>query len=212
MGFYANHIFPRLMDAGLSGDLHRKYRRQTLARAHGAVLEIGFGTGLNLECYPPEVERLVALDTASVLEGRVSARIEAAPFPVQRVTMDAADRLPFEDGEFDTVTSTWTLCSIGHLPAALAELIRVLKPEGEFLFLEHGRAEAKGVARVQDALNPIQNVIGCGCNLNREIDDEIERAGFRITGLERFTVPGVPRALASVYLGAALPPGHAADA
>ncbi len=203
MGFYSDHIFPRLMDSGLSGDLHRQYRRRALARARGEVLEIGFGTGLNLRCYPEGVSRVVGLDTASFLEARVESRIAAAPFPVERITRDAAERLPFHEEQFDTVVSTWTMCSIARLQAALKEIRRVLAPGGELLFLEHGRSDRRWVAKVQDTFNPIQKVIGCGCNMNRAIDREIERAGFHLTELDRFTVPGVPRAVGSIYLGTA---------
>jgi ubiquinone/menaquinone biosynthesis C-methylase UbiE len=205
MGVYAEHIFPRLMDHGLSGELHRRYRRRALARARGRVLEIGFGTGLNLACYPEPVERLVGLDASSVLESKVAERVAAAPFPVERLTRDAADRLPFDDDTFDTVVSTWTLCSIDRLSEALRELVRVLGPDGEFLFLEHGRNDRNWVASVQDLMNPLQRVIACGCNLNRKIDDEIHGAGFEIRDLHRFCMPGVPRALGTVYLGVAEP-------
>ncbi len=211
MGIYSEHIFPRLMESGLKGDLIRRYRRRTLARARGEVLEVGFGTGLNLECYP-NVSRVVGLDSVSVLERRVRARVAKAPFPVEQVTHDASQKLPFGPGRFGTVTSTWTLCSIDRLRAALVELARVLNPAGEFLFLEHGRHERRWVGRIQDTLNPVQNFVGCGCNLNRKIDDEIENAGFRITELERFTIPGVPGALGSVYLGAARWPDSESDA
>ena len=203
MGIYSEHIFPRLMESGLKGEVHRGYRRRALARAHGEVLEVGFGTGLNLDCYPESVRRVTGLDPAAVLERRVRRRVAEAPFPVERITLDAADRLPFPDGHFDTVSSTWTLCSIERLPTALVEMRRVLKPSGELLFLEHGRNGGRWVARVQDAVNPLQNLVACGCNVNRKIDEEIEGAGFRITELERFIMPGVPRALGSVYLGAA---------
>ncbi|MDX1579604.1 MAG: class I SAM-dependent methyltransferase, partial [Gemmatimonadota bacterium] len=202
MGFYSDHIFPRLMEAGLRGELHERYRRRALARARGRVLEVGFGTGLNLACYPESVERLVALDPVEMLERRTRRRVSAAPFPVERVTEDAAD-LPFDDGTFDTVVSTWTLCSIDRLREALGELRRTLDPDGEFLFLEHGRSERRFTAGVQDALNPLQNRLAAGCNLNREIDHEIEAAGFRITELDRFRIPRVPRALGTVYLGTA---------
>lgn len=203
MGIYSQHIFPRLMESGLRGAVHRRYRRRTLERAQGEVLEVGFGTGLNLECYPASVRRVTGLDPAAVLERRVRARIAEAPFPVERITGDAADPLPFPDEHFDTVASTWTLCSIERLRSALVEMRRVLRASGELLFLEHGRNEGRWVARLQDAVNPIQNRVACGCNVNRRIDGEIEGAGFLITELDRFIMPGVPRAMGSVYLGAA---------
>ena len=206
MGLYSKHIFPRLMEGGLNSDLHRRYRRRVLSQAHGEVLEVGFGTGLNLECYPTTVCRLTGIDPSAVLERRVRARIARVPFPVDRVVGDAADRLPFPDRHFDTVVSTWTLCSIERLRDALEEMGRVLNPLGEFLFLEHGRSPARWVARLQDGLNPVQNLVACGCNINRRIDAEIERSGFTIRELERFTMPGVPRALGSIYLGVARRP------
>ncbi len=204
MGIYAKHIFPRLMDGGLGSAAQRTYRERALSEARGLVLEIGFGTGLNLACYPEGVERVVGVDPVRMLERRVEGRIARAPFPVDRLVQDAADPLPFRDATFDTVVSTWTLCSIGRLPSALAELRRVLKPGGRFLFLEHGRSDHRVVAAIQDAANPVQNAIGCGCNLNRRIDEEIERGGFRILRLERFRMPGVPRVLGEVYEGAAV--------
>jgi len=204
MGIYRHHIFPRLMDGGLSGPQHRVLRERALAGARGAVLEIGFGTGLNLSCYPRDVERLVAVDPVVMLEGRVAGRISRTPFPVERVERDAADRLPFADATFDTVVSTWTLCSIDRLRAALLELRRVLRPGGPLLFLEHGRSDRRLVAAFQDALNPLQNVVACGCNLNRKIDEEIQDAGFKITELERFKADGVPRAFGEVYEGVAI--------
>ena len=205
MGLYSEHIFPRLMESGLGGDVHRRYRRRVLSRARGNVLEVGFGTGLNLECYPTSVHRVTGIDPAAVLERRVRARVARAPFPVERMIHDAADRLPFPDAHFDTVTSTWTLCSIARVREALLELRRALKPSGELLFLEHGRNEKGWVSRLQDTLNPVQNFVACGCNVNRKIDAEIERGGFRIIELDRFTMPGVPRVLGSVYLGVARP-------
>lgn len=203
MGIYTDHIFPRLMDGGLGGPQQRVYRRRALARARGSVLEIGFGTGLNLSCYPPTVDRLVALDPARMLERRVRGRIARAPFPVQRVALDAAGPLPFTDASFDTVVSTWTLCSLERLHQALEELGRLLRPGAPFLFLEHGRSDRDWVATFQDLFNPVQRVVACGCNLNRRIDDAIRHAGFQISELERFRMPGVPHAFGEVYMGSA---------
>jgi ubiquinone/menaquinone biosynthesis C-methylase UbiE len=203
MGVYRDHIFPRLMDSSLSSPQHRTLRARVLSRARGAVLEIGFGTGLNLSCYPPDVERLVGVDRKVMLERKVAGRIARAPFAVERLAQDAADRLPFEDSAFDTVVSTWTLCSVDRLRSALLELHRVMRPDGSFLFLEHGRSDRTLAASLQDAVNPLQNILACGCNLNRKIDQEIQDAGFKIIELDRFKVAGVPRMFGEVYEGAA---------
>jgi ubiquinone/menaquinone biosynthesis C-methylase UbiE len=191
------------MDSSLSSPQHRTLRARVLSRARGAVLEIGFGTGLNLSCYPPDVERLVGVDRKVMLERKVAGRIARAPFAVERLAQDAADRLPFEDSAFDTVVSTWTLCSVDRLRSALLELHRVMRPDGSFLFLEHGRSDRTLAASLQDAVNPLQNILACGCNLNRKIDQEIQDAGFKIIELDRFKVAGVPRMFGEVYEGAA---------
>ena len=117
--------------------------------------------------------------------------------------LDAA-RLPFEAEHFDTVVSTWTLCTIPDVAAALAEVCRVLKPGGRFLFLEHGLSDEPRAARRQERWNGFQRVIGCGCNLNRPIDRLTEAAGLRIARLERFLMPKTPRIAADHYLGCAM--------
>jgi ubiquinone/menaquinone biosynthesis C-methylase UbiE len=119
--------------------------------------------------------------------------------------LDAQGRLPFEDQTFDTVVTTLTLCSIPDVSAALSEIRRILKPEGRFVFFEHGRSDDPEVARRQDRFNPIQKIIAAGCNTNRRIDELIKNAGFEITGLDRFLVPNAPRILAEMYRGVARP-------
>jgi ubiquinone/menaquinone biosynthesis C-methylase UbiE len=176
-----------------------------LEPARGETLEIGFGTGLNLLYYPEAVTRLTAIDSENMLEDRVGKRVAACRFPVTRMRLDAQGRLPFEDRSFDTVVTTLTLCSIPDTAAALAEIRRVLKPGGKFVFFEHGRSDDPKVAKRQDRFNPIQKIIGAGCNMNRKIDELIENAGFEITTLDRFLAPNAPRILAEMYRGVARP-------
>jgi len=205
MGLYATHIFPRLMDWVMRGDEFQHLRRSLLQDVRGEVLEIGFGTGLNLPHYSEKVARLHAVDPAPFLPTRVAERIRAVAFPVQ-IENVSAEMLPFEDCTFDRVVSTWTLCTIPDPVQALREIRRVLTPDGKFLFLEHGRSEDKKVAVWQDRLNPVQNIIGCGCNLNRKIDHMIIRAGLKIMILDRFQMQGVPQLGGEMYRGiAALP-------
>jgi SAM-dependent methyltransferase len=203
MGIYARHIFPRVLEWTLGTPEVGEQRRLTLAAARGEVLEVGFGTGLNLPFYPENITNLVALDAESMLPERVRRRVGAATFPVEQVRLDAGGRLPFEDHRFDTVVTTFTLCSIGDVRAALKEMRRVLKDGGEFLFCEHGRSDDARVARWQDRLNPLQNVVACGCNLNRAIDRLIGEAGFEVVRLDRFVMPRAPRLLGEMYRGAA---------
>jgi ubiquinone/menaquinone biosynthesis C-methylase UbiE len=205
MGIYARHIFPRLLDWSLGTPEVGEQRRLTLAAARGEVLEVGFGTGLNLLFYPQTITKLVALDAESMLPERVRRRAAAAAYPVERVRLDAGGRLPFDDRRFDTVVTTFTLCSIGGVRAALKEMRRVLKVGGEFLFCEHGRSDDVRTARWQDRLNPLQNIVACGCNMNRPVDRLIGEAGFEIVRLDRFLMPRAPRLLGEMYRGAARP-------
>jgi ubiquinone/menaquinone biosynthesis C-methylase UbiE len=138
-----------------------------------------------------------------MLPGRVAARRAAAAFPVEIAHL-SAERLPYEDQTFDCVVSTWTLCTIPDPIAALREIRRVLKPEGTFLFLEHGRSDDRRIATWQDRLNPLQRVIGGGCNLNRRIDRLIAEAGLTISRLDRFTMDSVPRIGGAMYRGTAI--------
>jgi SAM-dependent methyltransferase len=205
MGIYAKYIFPRFLDWSLRAPEFGKYRRRALEPARGNTLEIGFGTGLNLPYYPEAVTKLTAIDSENMLVDKVERRIAACPIPVTKLQLDAQGRLPFDDRTFDTVVSTLTLCSIADAAAALAEIRRVLKPDGRFVFFEHGRSDDPKVARRQDRFNPVQKIIGVGCHMNRKIDDLIEEAGFEITQLDRFLLPKTPRLLAEMYRGVAAP-------
>lgn len=202
MGLYSNYIFPHVLEWLLGTRQAMECRRRVLADARGRVLEIGFGTGLNLGCYPAAVESLTLVDPEKLLAKRVAKRIAAAPFPVEMAYLDAA-QLPFAEQSFDTVVSTWTLCTVPEVLHAVAEIHRVLKPGGNFLFLEHGRSDDPAVARKQDRWNGVQQVIGCGCNLNRPIDEIVTSSGMNIDTLERFEMPKTPRIGSHHYLGAA---------
>jgi ubiquinone/menaquinone biosynthesis C-methylase UbiE len=168
----------------------------------GHVLEVGFGTGLNLDCYPSSLRSLAGVDPMRALSDRVAERISRAPFPVERVWMSAEGPLPFGDAHFDCVVSTWTLCTIGRPRDALAEMRRVLKRGGRYRFIEHGRSDRASTASWQDRLNGIHRRIADGCNMNRPIDQLIREAGFEVEKLERFTSRG-PRVLAEMYRGVA---------
>ena len=206
MGLYCEHIFPRLMDHVMRGEAFLRLRTEVLQSVVGEVLEIGIGTGLNLSHYGPNVSRVRAVDPTPMLPTRVAERRGTVRFPVE-ITHQSAERLPYEDRTFDCVISTWTLCTIPNPVAALQEVGRVLKPGGRFLFLEHGRSDDQKVAAWQDRLNPIQNVIGCGCNLNRQIDLLITQAPLTITHLDRFAMQGVPRVGGEMYRGTAVGQG-----
>jgi ubiquinone/menaquinone biosynthesis C-methylase UbiE len=202
MGLYETQIFPRLMDWVMARPAFSQLREALLQLASGEVLEIGFGTGLNLRHYPTTITRLSIVDPATLLPALVARRMVAAPYPIQ-TTHVTAENLPFPDQQFETVVSTWTLCTIPDPVLALHEVGRVLKPGGRFLFLEHGRSDDRTIAAWQDRLNPIQNVMGCGCHLNRQIDRLITQSGLTIAHLDRFSMRGVPRLVGEMYRGTA---------
>jgi SAM-dependent methyltransferase len=178
-------------------------RPGVLSEAEGDVLDVGFGTGLNLDFYPARVLRVVGVDPD--LHAGLPAleeRIERARFPVERHALDADAGLPFDAGRFDCVVTTWTVCSIPDASRALREMRRVLKPGGAYLFVEHGRAPVARTARWQDRLNPLWRAVAGGCNMNRPIDALVEEAGFELRRVERFRHAG-PGLLAHMFRGLA---------
>jgi len=199
-GFYARVIFPWVLELSLAGAAFAKERANALKSAHGEVLEVGFGTGLNLPHYPRSV---TALDPEEMLAAKVAQRIAAASFPVERV-QQGGEHLPFAAGQFDCVVTTLTLCTIADPVSALSEIRRVLRVGGIYIFLEHGRSADARVARLQDRVNPLwhRSGIGRGCNINRPIDSLIVQADLRITSLERHTM-GRPRIMKEMYRGLA---------
>jgi ubiquinone/menaquinone biosynthesis C-methylase UbiE len=203
MGLYSKYVFPRLLDWSLGSSLIQRQRREALAPVQGRVLEIGFGTGLNLNHYPKRVTSLTAIDSERVLRERVAKRIDESHMPVEQIQLDASGSLPLDDDSFDFVVTTFTLCSISDVGSALREMRRVLKPEGQYVFLEHGRSDDPRVAKRQDSFNPIQRIIACGCNINRPIDRLIREAGFSITKLDRYVLPDTPKILGEMYRGSA---------
>ena len=202
MSFYHHYIFPRLLDLAMSSRLLHAPRERTLAPARGRILEIGFGTGRNLTHYPPTVERIEAIDPDLDLDRLSLPRIAHAPIEVDFHHLNA-EHLPFEDERFDTVVSTFTLCSIPDVVHALGEVRRVLKRGGQFLFLEHGRAPDANVVRWQDRLNRTWMPLAGGCHLNRPVRELVAEAGLTLLPLQQYYLPKVPRFLGYVTEGVA---------
>jgi ubiquinone/menaquinone biosynthesis C-methylase UbiE len=205
MGLYRSILFPFLMDVAMRDRPFTRFRKTLLRGLSGHVLEIGAGTGLNLPHYEVGVERLTLVDVNPGVNRYVSKRIRLAPFPVDYTTL-TAESLPFDDASFDAVVSTWTLCSIPDVQAALGEVRRVLKPGGEFRFVEHGLAPDAAVRRWQHRLNPIQRCVADGCHLNRDMTSLITGAGFDLTNLSQAYVPKTPKWVGYFTLGTAVNP------
>lgn len=198
---------PKLYDfcsRGVEREFGAAKRVQLLAGAQGRVLELGVGTGLNLAHYPASVTELVITDTSEGMLGRAVERARASGHDVE-AAIASADALPFPDTSFDTVVATLVLCSVPNQATALAEIRRVLKPGGRFLFIEHVRADDPGRARWQDRLEGFWQVVGDGCHPNRATLAGIERAGFAIEDLEQGEVPKVPPIVRPYILGSASP-------
>lgn len=204
MGWYTRTLFPCLMDWTLGQPSFQRERRLALAPAYGVVLEVGFGTGLNLPHYPSTVTSLTALDPTLALRSRLARRLAAAPMPVTCV-QGTAEMLPCADTRFDCVVTTWTLCTICDVGRALRNIRRVLKPGGLYIFLEHGRSDDTRLAWWQDVYNPLHKCLAGGCNVNRSIDTLITQSGLELTRLDCFTMPSMPRLLNRMYRGVAQP-------
>jgi ubiquinone/menaquinone biosynthesis C-methylase UbiE len=202
--FYSEVLFPWGMDKSMSSPIHTEARRNLLRETGGKVVEIGFGTGLNLPQYPDTVEKIWTADPNPGHGSRAQKRIEASAIPVDHQRLHG-ERLPFDDNFFDFAVSTWTLCSINDLPQALSEIQRVLKPEGRFLFLEHGISPDSQVAKWQNRLNGLQMIYGDGCRLNRNFRELIPASGFRIDTLDEFYQEKQKKYVGYTYRGSATP-------
>jgi SAM-dependent methyltransferase len=201
VGLYSEHLLPRLLHVSMRGWPFGAQRPRCVARAAGRVLEIGFGSGLNLPHYGPGVRELLALEPSAVARRLARGATERAPFPVRFVGLEAA-AIPVDDASVDCVVSTWTLCTVPDAPAALEEIRRVLKPGGQLLFLEHGRHPDPRRARWQERLDPLQRRIAGGCHLSRPIPALVAASGLILGEVEEFELAR-PRLLGHSFLGAA---------
>jgi ubiquinone/menaquinone biosynthesis C-methylase UbiE len=202
MSFYSRVIFPRLSEWAMSDPKMAALREQALAPVEGDVLEIGFGTGLNLEHYPSQVRRIVAVDPGEGMNRLARVRIAQSRIEVDLRTQ-SAERLPFDAESFDWVVSTWTLCTIPDVRQAVSEAYRVLRPGGQLVFLEHGLSDDPSIQRWQRRLNPIQRLISDGCRLDVDVEAVVRGQPFRNVVLERFLLEKFPRTHGSMYRGLA---------
>ncbi|ASY73456.1 methyltransferase [Sinorhizobium fredii USDA 205] len=202
MGIYRDVILPKLCDLSMRNERLHPYRTRVIGAAEGRVLEIGSGSGLNLPFYRADVREILALEPDPALLA-MARRVPHSEMPINFIEA-SAEAIPLDDNSVDTVVTTWTLCTIPGAATALAEMRRVLRPEGKLLFVEHGLSPDHGVRRWQDNLTPIWRRIGGGCHLNRPIRLMIEGAGFRIDRIETGYMRG-PKPMTFMYEGSARP-------
>lgn len=203
MGFYQNQLLPRFQDKIMNTKVTRATRARVCEGLHGDVVEIGFGTGLNASYYPPEVSRVLAIEPSAVCMRIAEHRIAESSTPVELAGV-TGEHLDLPSEEFDAVLSTWTLCTIPDMDSALAEVHRVLKPEGMFHFVEHGHSPDAGVARWQRRIEPLNKRLFCGCHLTRKISESIERAGFVTRQLDNYYAKGDPKPFGYTFEGRAI--------
>lgn len=201
MGLYNDKILPYLIDLSMAGSTLEPYRQEVLAEVSGEVLEIGFGTGLNLPYYPDHVSQIVTVDPNPGVHRLAQKRINASPITVNHRTL-SGEALPMADGTFDSVISTFTLCSIPQIEQALAEIYRVLKPGGRFFFVEHGLSSDPGIQTWQNRLTPVQKRIAGGCHFNRDMRQLIEQQ-FDDVEIDVGYVEKLPKVAGYFYKGVA---------
>lgn len=202
MGFYKEKVLPRIINKALDTKVEREIRGRVCEGLHGEVVEIGFGSGLNVPYYPPEVTKLFAVEPSAVSMRLAEPRIAKSSAVIELAGLDG-QRLDLPSEQFDAALSTWTLCTIPDIAAALAEVRRVLKPGGTFHFVEHGHAPDANIARWQDRLDPLEMRIAGGCHLTRKIADDIENAGFAVKELDNYYAKGAPKPWGYTFEGRA---------
>jgi len=177
MGFYREQVVPRMVDLACGSAGFDRWRAQAAGGLRGRVVEIGFGSGLNVPHYPPDVQVILAVEPASLARRMAERRIAASPVPVEHIGLDGQD-IPLDDASCDAALFTFTLCTVPNPEQALTELRRVLRPGGTVHFVEHGLSPEPGVAKWQHRIEPLQRRLADGCHLTRDPTTLVERAGF----------------------------------
>ena len=203
MGIYGRYIVPHLLALAMRNRELVPYRQRVGRAASGRVLEIGIGSALNLPFYGPEVTEVVGVEPSPALVGMARRRQFGLRFPLKLIE-GTGEQVPLESGGFDTVVTTWSLCSVVDPIRVLGEARRALRPGGQLLFVEHGRAPEPDVSWWQDKLDPAWKRMAGGCHLNRKMDDLVRDAGFRLDHLRAGYARG-PRPMTFMYEGRARP-------
>jgi len=202
MGFYSQFVFPRICDYLLGQSFISEYRKELLQNAEGQILEIGFGTGLNLPHYPAQVHRISTVDPNPGMHRLAQRRIKQTGIEVEHHRL-RSEMLPFANGVFDCAVSTFTLCSVADPNRTTSEIFRVLRPGGRFLFLEHGLSPEATVQRWQRRMNWLQSLLGDGCKLDRNIKQLMVAQPYSAIDSREHYVEKMPKISGYVYRGIA---------
>ena len=203
MSFYEERILPHLINKACSASPTQKQRQKIVPLAEGRVLEIGFGSGLNVPFYDvSKVEKIWALEPSEGMRSKAKPLVDESALDIEFIDLPG-EQIPLDADSADTVLVTYSLCTITDAITALEGMRRVLKPGGRLLFCEHGRAPDDGVLRWQNRINPAWRRIAGGCNMNRDIPSLLEAGGFRMVSDERMYIPGV-KVLSYNYWGIAV--------
>lgn len=205
MSFYERHILPRFINCACGSSPIMKQREKVVPGAKGVVLEIGIGTGLNLPFYNPDkIERVIGLDPSEESWELAAKRVAEVAFDVDFVGLPEGE-IPLDDGSVDTILVTYALCTIPDPIAALQGMKRVLRPGGELIFCEHGKAPDMNVRKWQNRLDGVWGKIAGGCHLNRDIPAILSAGGFQVKEQKEMYLPKSPRFASFNYWGSACP-------
>ena len=205
MGWYEDQVLPRAVELTCGGSKMERWRRQAAEGLAGTVLELGFGSGLNVGLYPDAVTEVLAVEPSELARARAAARIAASAVPVRHVGLDG-QQVPLDDASVDSALCTFTLCTIPDVDAALAEVRRVVRPGGTFHFLEHGLAPDEPVRRWQQRLNPLEQRLAGGCQLTRDPVALVTAAGMQVVASSARYMKG-PKPWTYFTVGRAVVPG-----
>ncbi|HCW90361.1 MAG TPA: SAM-dependent methyltransferase [Marinobacter sp.] len=203
MSLYEERILPHIIDRACSMGQVMNLRSQVIPKARGTVLEVGMGSGLNLEFYDADkVDLVYGLEPSPGMRKKARPNLAKSKVKVEWLDLPG-EQIPLADNSVDTVLLTFTLCTIPDWQAALEQMKRVLRPDGELLFLEHGQSPHQSTRTWQNRITPAWKKVAGGCHLNRPITELIQQTGFRIMELENLYVPKAPKIAGYIYKGRA---------